>query len=329
MQAQLWIRALEISGQLSIPGLGYFRAEISPSKISFGEKTISPPNLLVEFEMNDEAREDPKLVDLLANDWNISPELARQFLIRQFEHIHKELSEKNQFSISGFGALQKLPGNIIRFIPEEGMAFLPDSYGLPKLSAETLQTSVRQQVKKEIPIIPLRPFDETSYQKPQRKSRGPALKWVAAASVFLALGISAGSVWYLAQPGETTAANQQPFAQEASIVTLSNPEKPKPIDEPMAVEMPLTENAEKKSSASTQAIKSQYFVIAGSFKLAEKSSNLQKSLIFRGYGSQLIPNPEKGTTRVSVAQFSSKEGALNFIKQAQELFEEQLWILEQ
>lgn len=330
MHSSILIRALESLGTFSLPGLGSFSSETSPARISFGEKAIFPPDLSVQFEPNSQAN-GQKLASWLAREWDLPSETSLHFVQNLTEKLLVELQEDGKSDLPGLGSFQKNSGGLLVFQPFAGEPLFSESFGLPRLTAETLQASVRQYVEKEVPVIPLRPFDEqeTISERENRKKSGK-FRWVAAAAVILALGASSASMWYLSRSeNQEIAQTINMVPQAASVVDISSSEEPVAITETPAP-IPAPGNAEKKSVKSTvQTPKSTYYVIAGSFKLHEKSSRLQKNLVFRGYDAHQLPNDERGTIRVSVAQFSSKEAAMGFIRQAQELFDEQLWILEQ
>lgn len=330
MQSSILTQALESMGSFSLPGLGSFTCETSPSRISFGEKAIFPPDLLIQFESNQQAGGE-KLADWLTQEWGFPKETSLHVIHNLAIKLLAELENAGKADLPGLGSFQKNPGGLVVFQPHAGEPLLSESFGLPRLNAETLQASVRHYVEKETPVIPLRPFDEqesVNYQG-KRKNSG-RFRWVAAAAVILALGASSASMWYLSRSENLEIAqNAAIIPQPAAVVDISSSVEPVAISATVAP-APEPGVAEKKSVKTTvQTPKTQYFVIAGSFKLQEKSSRLQKNLVFKGYDANQLPNNELGTIRVSVAKFSSKEAALAFIRQAQELFDEQLWILQQ
>lgn len=328
MNGPLLTYSLDACGVISLPGLGSFYAESQPAQIAFGDRSICPATRLVRFEEGHPI-DSGKFSQLLVSDFGLSLSQAEEYISGLSNQILKSLELDSTLHISGFGIFQKNAVGFLDFSSEDGVPFLADSYGLPKLNAATLRSAIRHEVNREIPVIPLRPFDSIDpiYTKPSSK-KGSRIRWVAAAAVVAALAVSTTSIWFItSQYQGSSQVSFEPVAQEASILPIAKKEE-KVVEEPLSVEKATAVKTEKSSSSPTVS-KTRFFVISGSFKQSEKSSYLQKKLILRGYDSHLLPNPEKGITRVSLGQFSSKEAALAFIRQAQELFDEQLWVMEQ
>lgn len=333
MTGPLLTHALDAFGSISLPGLGSFYSEPVVAQISFGEKRIQPASLAVTF-VEDKTVNGEKLKNMLISDLRLTEKQAIEFIQKQTERIQSQLSQYGNFSIKGFGILQINSGGSLSFFPEAGIQFNAETYGLLSLPAETLQASVRREVEREIPVIPLRPFDlpETGKFASKNKKKS-SFRWIAAAAVIAALAVSSTSIWYLSDQFNHQGSSFEPVAQEAGIISVprqSPKVEPTKVHEPIAVTIEPTERTEKPTaSAPAVAVKNNYYVIAGSFKQSEKSGKLQRILFHRGYDSQLLQNTEMGITRVSVGRFSSKEAALAFVRQAQELFDEQLWVMAQ
>lgn len=331
MNGPLLAYSIDACGIISLPGLGSFYSELEPAQIAFGEKSIFPASRLVRFESVDSS-DSGKFVQLLISDFGLTQSQALEFVKNQADQLIHLLGQNSSVLINGFGMLHLNARGSLEFTPEAGIQFHSDSFGLPRLHAETLRSAIRQEVSREIPVIPLRPFDSTENTKAKGTSRKRSgIRWAAVAAVVAALAVSTTSIWYLAiQNPTSTSGTMEPIAQEASILSVSKNVDPVAA-EPAPVETSTLPKSDKLAtgSAVSSASKARYYVISGSFKQMEKSSSLQKRLILRGYDSRLLPNPERGITRVSLGQFSSKEAALTFIRQAQELFDEQLWIMEQ
>lgn len=328
MNGPLLTYSLDACGVISLPGLGSFYAESQPAQIAFGDRAIFPATRLVRFEEG-HAADSGKFSQVLVSDFGLSSLQAEEYIISLSNQVLKSLELNPTLHIAGFGIFQKNAAGFLDFTAEEGVPFFADSYGLPKLNAETLRSAIRHQVSREIPVIPLRPFDSIDpihTKTTTKKSYG--IRWVAAAAVVAALAVSSTSIWFIATQNQgASPVFYEPVAQEASIMPIAKKAETI-VAEPVSAEK-ATPGKTEKSSSNKAVSKTRFFVISGSFKQTEKSSDLQKKLIHRGYDSHLLPNPEKGITRVSLGQFSSKEAALAFIRQAQELFDEQLWVMEQ
>jgi cell division protein FtsN len=132
-------------------------------------------------------------------------------------------------------------------------------------------------------------------------------------------------------------ANQEkPVRQEATMVPVNKDITQKEVlgenkSETLDITEKKSEAATKPGAVSAPAVESvieeNYYVIAGSFQMSEKSIQLNLSLKSDGFQSEILSKNENGFIRVSAAKFKSKPEAIAFIESKKENLKENLWVL--
>jgi cell division protein FtsN len=141
-------------------------------------------------------------------------------------------------------------------------------------------------------------------------------------------------VLFLSDYSEKLAANkseQVVSRQEAGLVpvpsqseSVSQQAEPEllPVAEPKPAEM-----EEAPAPIPVPEPEKTFYVVAGSFKHADKIETLSGSLTKKGFNVSVHENSSIGFTRVAIGGFSSKDEAIRFLKEKQGGFSEQLWVL--
>jgi cell division protein FtsN len=158
--------------------------------------------------------------------------------------------------------------------------------------------------------------------------------WGAYAAIALALVMALSGVLFLSDYSEKLAANkseQVVSRQEAGLVpvpsqseSVSQQAEPEllPVAEPKPAEM-----EEAPAPIPVPEPEKTFYVVAGSFKHADKIETLSGSLTKKGFNVSVHENSSIGFTRVAIGGFSSKDEAIRFLKEKQGGFSEQLWVL--
>jgi cell division septation protein DedD len=327
------LQLIQSHGKLEVPGLGTFYGEYVGASLQFATRTILPATLRIEFDSRPTSGKDQHLSAFLKNEFGLEESVIQAGLDQFTQKAISGLSAFGKFDIPGFGILVKdIEGNII-FKSESDQSLLSDSFGLGKLQAETIFAKAKLESQdREAPVIPLHPFDdEIPEAKEFEQEKKGRMGWFAAGAVALAITISLSSIYFLNWQNQSG-----PVPQEANLVPMvshSSPEN-KAVEKPLPMEnekitepvQPTPVPEPEKPVAKVEAARFSYFVIAGSFKMEEKSQNLFITLKKKGFEASLLPQTETGQYRVSLESFSEKESALEFLHQNQSGFKEQLWI---
>lgn len=318
---------------VGLPGLGVFRAHYKSAELPFAEKSIFPPDKTIEFYPAETSEYDEVLPAYLTSQSGMSREVAYNTILEFTSKVKAELAQQPEAWIEGFGTLAKdYEGNVF-FKPSESISYHFDSFGLKPLAAESLYSRNRQTIDREVPVIPLHPFDSGKETEPEegRSGRG-YLRWGAFGAVGAALILAVSGVFYLSKLPENGGVTSNSITrQEAGLVSVPLPSQPEVLPEesvaespvPMAHSLPQELPAEN-SVTSTSA--PSYYVIAGSFKEKERLAKIEAVLQKKGYQTSEHANEEKGMVRVAIGSFPDKEQALAFLHANQNQFSESLWV---
>ena len=311
MKGKVLQHLLQEEYSVCLPGIGNFFREDLPAEIQPGTAQIQPPAVVIGF--NPKPVKSPVFLrDRISEVFSLSAESAAQLENTFIREIREKLSSQRRFDLDDFGSLlADLEGNL-QFVPESQRCSGGDHFGLKPVKASQLVVRRDSVYEKEVPVIPLRPFDNGSGKV--RKS----YSIYAAASISLLL--AAGSLfWFNSNPSTG--------GQQASVISLMQTNAVTPA--PVAGIQPSGSVAqpEEKSSARTEASGSRFFVVAGSFKNPEVADEAASEWTTKGYQTAKHLLEEKNMTRISIGSFDSKQQALDFLEQARPVFTASLWIL--
>jgi len=73
---------------------------------------------------------------------------------------------------------------------------------------------------------------------------------------------------------------------------------------------------------------SQFYVIAGAFRITKNAENLVSSLKMKGYDSRILPLNEKGLTPVAFEGFSQRKAAVTSLREIQAKENKNAWIFD-
>lgn len=314
-----------------IPGLGTFTSGHRQAELLFAERSILPPARWIEFR---EEEGDPafNLLGLVAEQTQLGEhDLKGQVNRFSAEWIH-QLQQNGSLQIEGFGSLERDIEGQLRFQYQPGANLNLDSYGLPVLKAETVFARNHVPGDREVPVIPLHPFDDEIVQVKEEgeMQRTPRFRPIAYAAVTAALALAFSGVFFLNKLAAPEMAGTLKVVekQEAALVPgvgSSKAELPIQVEKPASKTTP--EEPRHLPADPIPAGPTHYFVIAGSFSETGRAQVRREELRDLGFQVSLHENPSIQKTRVAIAQFSSKEEAIEFLGQQQKAFSEQLWVL--
>ena len=324
------------NSSVEIPGLGTFNTEYASASIQFATRGIAPSSLRIEFSQKPVSGKSNPLKSYLISNIGLTHEKADSILESFCQSVSKTLHTDKKAEIKGFGWLVVDIEGGVHFQMYPDFPYRLDSFGLKQIPAETAHFKSKSTPDRETPVIPLHPFDdefpEVSELNGERKYN---FKWAFVAAIFLATLVSFGSVYLLAlnsEPSEILANQEKPVRQEAAMVPVNKDnevlveKKSEPLD--ISEKKLETENPVDVSAPAVKSvIEENYYVIAGSFQMSEKSIQLNLSLKSDGFQSEILSKNENGFIRVSVAKFKSKPDAIAFIESKKENLKENLWVL--
>ena len=323
---------------VEIPGLGTFKSEYVASNIQFATRTITPFTFHIAFNGKLISGNAVELQQYLISEIGTSAQQAEKAIENFVTEAKRALQTDRKFEIKGFGWLLLNIEGSIHFQVYQDFPYNLEAYGLRNLKAETAYSKTKVNQEREAPVIPLHPFDEEIPQVYERQSENkPVFKWASVAAVFIATIVSIGSVYMLSQQNfssDSANISSPPFTQEATLVPVGKLVEKSVSKKPLAVvkQTAISNNTTPepiKSKANEEVISKSkiFFVVAGSFKDETKSSKLNKSLIKKGFVSDLLTKNENGFIRVSIGKFSKKTEAISFLTTSQKDFDENLWVV--
>ena len=327
----LLVEYLNDNSRLSLPGLGTFYASDRPAEVQFASRLILPPSRSIEFQSRGFHDTDAAFVSYLCNRTGM-PQIEAEDMLAGFSvHVRRLLGDTREFEIPAFGKLRFDPEGSCFFVPDSTRVTRLDSYGFRTLPAETVFSKNRSAVEREVPVIPLHPFDHTvrtteprTGQFLRRRNAGIISSAVAAA---VALAVSA--VFLLKKPEAAPLAsreNNQP--QEAALVPIGKPALPAPAVTGSfpGASSPAAGRA-SVSSTPEAPVSTAFFVVGGSFREGSQCRKAMAKWKQAGFEVSEHAHPSLPMTRVALGQFGSKAEALEFLRANQPAFDGSLWIL--
>jgi cell division septation protein DedD len=330
--------------KLVLPGLGSLELHREPAKIR-GKKLLAP-SVAVIFNQ-DNKMDDGILSMKLAEAEEIDPEEARQRVLEFTDAVLFNLNKGEAYTITGVGSLEADENNTILFKKDNDFVVDFDSFGTESFELDPLiseeaepQPSTeekRSEVAKDKPVAkPEEPQVKTENNQPKpepaekespdltdarRKNRNTL--WVLAGAV--AVILSAFVIVALTTDFFTNDFNLKFFQNPPSEELIIDDNFPE-TGEDEEFDQLIQSLREDIDSATDPAnaldpgeimdetvlpatVKTEYHIIAGSFKTYENAKELQESLSAGGYRSLVLEKGD-GIFRVSVQSFTDKNTAL-------------------
>ena len=313
-----------------IPGLGTFTSGHRQAELLFAERSILPPSRWIEFQ-KEEGEAAFQLLPLVVQETQLASDALQAQLSHFVARWQHELETTGSLTIEGFGSLEKDMEGQLRFQYQPGLNLNLDAFGLPVLKAETVFARNHVPNEREVPVIPLHPFDDEIIQVKEEaeSTTRPRFRPLAYAAVTAALALAFSGVFVLnrmAQP-EMAGSMKVVEKQEAALVPGVGSSKEEKIEAAPVAQAPKPEIPAHLPTEPIPAGPSQYFVIAGSFADPARAQVRREELRDLGFQVSLHENAAVHRTRVAIASFAGKAEALEFLKARQKDFTEQLWIL--
>jgi cell division septation protein DedD len=338
MIGSIIILLLNQKGILEIPGLGTFKSEYSASNIQFATRTITPFTYQIEFSAKPTMGQTSDLQNYLVSEIGTSSEQALNYIETFVSEVNRALQTDRKYEIKDFGWLLLNIEGSTHFQMYQDFPYNLEAYGLKNLKAETVYSRAKVNPEREAPVIPLHPFDDEIPQAFEREVENkPVFKWASVAAVFIATIVSIGSVYLLSQQNfssDSSMVVSKPMTQEATLVPVGKSAEETTINEPIAVttsealpEKKPTEVVINKAPETIKQSNTTFFVVAGSFQNESKSDKLHKTLLKKGFESDVLTKGDNGFIRVSIGKFTNKAEAISFLSTSQKDFDENLWVL--
>ena len=321
--------------KVAVPGLGVFYASYKPAELQFAGKSILPPDRTIEFNQRAKSDGDSLLASFIARHQNLEVAHAEEVIAEFVQNARHSLQQEHRFDMGDFGSLAlDVEGNV-HFFAAQNRIFSSESFGLKPLIAETVYSKTRIVIEREVPVIPLHPFDDADREEEgiEEKPKKSGLRWGAFAAVAAAFVMTLSGVYMLSglsQERLISEASKPTVRQEAGLVPVPSPAQsevvaPKTVEatpsSPKAIETPKAAKPVEVAETKT------FYVIAGSFKETNRLEKRSVEMQQKGFHTSVLPNSEKGLTRLAIGSFENKEKALAFLHTNQTGFTEQLWVL--
>lgn len=321
--------------KVAVPGLGVFYASYKPAELQFAGKSILPPDRTIEFNQRAKSDGDSLLASFIAHHQNLEVAHAEEVIAEFVQNAKHSLQQENRFDMGDFGSLAlDVEGNV-HFFAAQNHIFSSESFGLKPLIAETVYSKTRIVVEREVPVIPLHPFDDAEREEEgiEVSPRRSSFRWGAYAAVAAAFVMTLSGVYMLSglsQERMISEATKPTVRQEAGLVPVPSPAQSEVVSPEKIVATPSAPKAVEKTEVAKPVEVAEiqtFYVIAGSFKETNRLEKRSAEMQQKGFHTSVLPNSEKGFTRLAIGSFENKEKALSFLHSNQTGFTEQLWVL--
>ncbi|MFL0100936.1 HU domain-containing protein [Tenacibaculum maritimum] len=280
-----------------IPGFGGFVTNKIGAKVNDFTHTFSPPTKQITFNSHLK-HNDGLLANYIVKAEEISFEEASLKIAGIVEKWNKELKSKS-LKIGDIGSLSLNEKEQLIFEPNTTANFLTDAFGLATFASSAVKRSeYKGQVKSLI--------SDSELKEEERKGIPVFIKYAATAAILLTLGYT-GWVGVQNQGEVSEEQKLQDKIQSATFV----------IDNPLpAIDLNLTKVTIKK-----------FHVVAGAFQLRENAENKVNELKQKGFDSYILGENSWGLTQVVFDSYETKKEARKNLKEIQENFSKDAWLL--
>lgn len=280
---------------VTVPGLGSFLGNFKSAHYDLENEKFYPPSKQISFNSQ-----------IKANDGLLAKFISEKSGLNyddSLKEIHQEVLKitlnlkKESVLLKDIGELNLNKEENIVFNPLQTKNFLKDSFGLSPIFIKEL-TQENSLNKKEIVL------------KPKLRS-----KFYQTAAVWACLIFGASSIYY----NVNNDLLEQKLAYEQDLRQESFSKVQKAVFDLGSLPS-LTINVKRQAS--------QFYVIAGAFRITKNAENLVSSLKMKGYDSRILPLNEKGLTPVAFEGFSQRKAAVTSLREIQAKENKNAWIFD-
>ena len=280
---------------VTVPGLGSFLGNFKSAHYDLENEKFYPPSKQISFNSQ-----------IKANDGLLAKFISEKSGLNyddSLKEIHQEVLKitlnlkKESVLLKDIGELNLNKEENIVFNPLQTKNFLKDSFGLSPIFIKEL-TQENSLNKKEIVL------------KPKVRS-----KFYQTAAVWACLIFGASSIYY----NVNNDLLEQKLAYEQDLRQESFSKVQKAVFDLGSLPS-LTINVKRQAS--------QFYVIAGAFRITKNAENLVSSLKMKGYDSRILPLNEKGLTPVAFEGFSQRKAAITSLREIQAKENKNAWIFD-
>ena len=280
---------------VTVPGLGSFLGNFKSAHYDLENEKFYPPSKQISFNSQ-----------IKANDGLLAKFISEKSGLNyddSLKEIHQEVLKitlnlkKESVLLKDIGELNLNKEENIVFTPLQTKNFLKDSFGLSPIFIKEL-TQENSLNKKEIVL------------KPKLRS-----KFYQTAAVWACLIFGASSIYY----NVNNDLLEQKLAYEQDLRQESFSKVQKAVFDLGSLPS-LTINVKRQAS--------QFYVIAGAFRITKNAENLVSSLKMKGYDSRILPLNEKGLTPVAFEGFSQRKAAVTSLREIQAKENKNAWIFD-
>ncbi len=284
---------------VTVPGLGSFLGNFKSAHYDLENEKFYPPSKQISFNSQ-----------IKANDGLLAKFISEKSGLNyddSLKEIHQEVLKitlnlkKESVLLKDIGELNLNKEENIVFNPLQTKNFLKDSFGLSPIFIKEL-TQEKSLNEKEIVL------------KPKVRSIKRS-KFYQTAAVWACLIFGASSIYY----NVNNDLLEQKLAYEQDLRQESFSKVQKAVFDLGSLPS-LTINVKRQAS--------QFYVIAGAFRITKNAENLVSSLKMKGYDSRILPLNEKGLTPVAFEGFSQRKAAVTSLREIQAKENKNAWIFD-
>ena len=284
---------------VTVPGLGSFLGNFKSAHYDLENEKFYPPSKQISFNSQ-----------IKANDGLLAKFISEKSGLNyddSLKEIHQEVLKitlnlkKESVLLKDIGELNLNKEENIVFNPLQTKNFLKDSFGLSPIFIKEL-TQEKSLNEKEIVL------------KPKVRSIKRS-KFYQTAAVWACLIFGASSIYY----NVNNDLLEQKLAYEQDLRQESFSKVQKAVFDLGSLPS-LTINVKRQAS--------QFYVIAGAFRITKNAANLVSSLKMKGYDSRILPLNEKGLTPVAFEGFSQRKAAVTSLREIQAKENKNAWIFD-
>lgn len=284
---------------VTVPGLGSFLGNFKSAHYDLENEKFYPPSKQISFNSQIKAN-DGLLAKHMSEKSNTEYDLSLKEIHQEVIKITLSL-KKQSVELKDIGELNlNKEGNIV-FTPSLAKNFLKDSFGLSPIYIKELSKEEGFN-KKEISF------------KPKVRSIKKS-KFYQSAAVWACLIFGASSIYY----NINNDLLEQKLAYEQNLRNESFSKVQKAVFDLGSLPS-LTININRKAS--------QFYIIAGAFRVSKNAENLVATLKEKGYDSKVLPLNEKGLNPVAFEGFSNRVEAVKGLRSIQKKENKDAWLLD-
>lgn len=282
-----------------IPGLGGFIANYTPATIHPVTHTFMPPSRQLAFNAR-LCNNDGILANAIASTDKITFAEANRLIETEVNGLLNLLSKKGEIRLTGVGQLIADRENNLSFIPEKGVNFLDDAFGLVPFTSEPVnQEGFQEKISRSL---------TGSRAVPSMRKLPSTLRWAA-----ILLPLAAISLWSALNTGGLTRlknnyASLLPARTESPAPVIADTPEVKTYTVSPAEITPEPVATPEPAETVKPDI---YFIIAGAFSIQENAEKLVSELRAAGYDACITGQNSRGLYHVSAAGFNNKDLAIS------------------